>query len=230
MPTTPSYSLTWDGVGEKRYETGTKNGVVYPLDTTTKTYNNGYAWNGLTAVNETPSGAEATDLYADDIKYASMRSAETFAATIEAYTYPPEFAVLDGTAEIAAGVSIGQQARGVFGFSYVSTIGDDVSGNNAGYKLHLIYGLTASPSEKSYATISDSPDAITFSWEAESTPVSVTGHNATSQITIDSTKADATKLAALKQILYGTPASQGTEAVAPRLPLPDEVATLMAAG
>lgn len=215
-------AIVWDAQGEKRFETGTKKGVLYLINDS-GVYNKGVAWNGLTGVTESPSGAEATDLYADDIKYASMRSAETYSATIEAYTYPDEFAECNGEAELTDGVIIGQQSRKAFGFSYVSTIGNDVKGTEAGYKLHLIYGLTASPSERGYQTINDSPDAITFSWEAESTPVNVTGFKPTSSITIDSTKADAEKLAALEAILYG---GEETEA---RLPLPDEVKSIMTA-
>lgn len=215
-------TIVWDAQGEKRFETGTKKGVLYLINDS-GVYNKGVAWNGLTGVTESPSGAEATDLYADDIKYASMRSAETYSATIEAYTYPDEFAECNGEAELTDGVIIGQQSRKAFGFSYVSTIGNDVKGTEAGYKLHLIYGLTASPSERGYQTINDSPDAITFSWEAESTPVNVTGYKPTSSITIDSTKADAEKLAALEAILYG---GEETEA---RLPLPDEVKSIMTA-
>ena len=182
------------------------------------------AWNGLTAVTESPSGAEATALYADDIKYLSLMSTEEFGATIEAYTYPDEFAACDGSAELADGVTIGQQKRSTFGLCYKTTIGNDTDGNNHGYKLHIIYGAQAAPSEKAYSTINDSPEAITFSWEVSTTPVNVAGFKPTSQITIDSTKADPAKLAALEAILYG---SESTEA---KLPLPDEVATLMSAG
>lgn len=212
-------SLVWDGTGQKRFETGDDHGVLYLLDQT-GAYSNGVAWNGLTAVTESPSGAEPTDLYADNIKYASLRSAETYGATIEAYTYPDEFAECDGSAEIATGVRIGQQERKTFGFSYRSIIGDDTD-NNKGYKLHLIYGCTASPSDKSYQTVNESPDAITFSWEITTVPVNVTGKKPTAYLEIDSTKADATKLNALKAILYGSDQAE------PRLPLPDEVATLM---
>lgn len=218
--------LTWDGTGQKRFETGDDHGVLYRLDQN-GAYSTGVAWNGLTAVTESPSGAEPTDLYADNIKYASLRSAETYGATIEAYTYPDEFAECDGSAEIATGVRIGQQERKTFGFSYRSIIGDDTD-NNKGYKLHLIYGCTASPSDKSYQTVNESPDAITFSWEITTVPVNVTGKKPTASLEIDSTKADATKLAALEAILYGTDASGGSEGTSPRLPLPDEVATLMA--
>lgn len=209
-------ALTWDGTGERFFETGTKKGVIYPYDTALKKYGNGVAWNGLTAVTESPSGAEATDLWADDIKYASMRSAEDFGFTIEAYQYPPEFAECDGSVEVASGVMIGQQDRKMFGFSYVTTIGNDLS-SNAGYKLHLIWGATASPSEKAYTTINDSPDAITFSWECETNPASVTGYKNVASMTIDSIKADPTDLETLEKKLYG---DTDTE---PTLPTPDEV-------
>lgn len=215
-------ALVWDQTGERYYETGTKKGVVYPYDTTSKSYNKGVAWNGLTAFTESPSGAEETALYADDIKYGSMRSAEDYGFTIEAYTYPDEFAKLDGTASPVEGVYLGQQNRGVFGFSCVTTIGNDVS-NEAGYKLHLVYGATASPSEKSYATINDSPEAITLSWECTTNPVNVTGFDPVASLTIDSTKVDPTKLQALEKILYGSAEPDAT----PRLPLPDEVVTLL---
>lgn len=210
--------LVWDQSGERFYETGVKNGVLYIP--TSGVYSKGVAWNGLTAVTESPSGAEPTALYADDIKYLSLMSAEEFGATIEAYTYPEEFAECDGSASIAAGVSIGQQARKTFGLSYKTTVGNDVDGNEHGYKLHLIYGCLAAPSEKAYATINDSPEAITFSWEVTTTPVNVTGHKPTACITIDSTKADPTKLAALEAKLYGS------ETAEPSLPLPDEIAEM----
>lgn len=212
--------IVWDKTGERFYETGVKKGVLYPQGPG-GTYPKGVAWNGLTAVTESPSGGEATPLYADDIKYLNLISAEEFGATIEAYTYPDEFAQCDGSAEIATGVMIGQQSRKPFGLSYVTTLGNDVDGNDYGYKLHIIYGALASPSEKGYATINDSPEAITFSWEITTTPVNVTGYKPTACITIDSTKADPTKLAALEEILYGT------DGVDPRLPLPDEIITLM---
>ena len=214
--------LVWDKTGERYYETGVKNGVLYIP--TEGVYSKGVAWNGLTAVTESPSGAEATALYADDMKYLSLYSAEEFGATIEAYTYPDEFAQCDGSGELAKGVSIGQQTRKTFGLCYRTTIGNDTDGNDYGYKLHMIYGCMASPSEKAYATINDSPDAITFSWEVTTTPVSVAGFKPTASITIDSTKADPTKLAALEDILYGKDGDPGTEA---RLPLPDEIKTLM---
>lgn len=215
--------LTWDNTGERIFETGVKQGVLYPIQSDGK-YTKGVAWNGLTAVTESPSGAEATALYADDIKYLNLLSNEEFGATIEAYTYPDEFAECDGSAELATGVMIGQQKRKTFGLCYRTTIGNDVEGNDYGYKLHLVYGCLAAPSEKGYSTINDNPDAITFSWEVSTTPVNVEGFKPTSQITIDSTKADPTKLAALEAVLYG---GEATEA---KLPLPDEVAALMTAG
>ena len=215
--------LTWDNTGERIFETGVKQGVLYPIQSDGK-YTKGVAWNGLTAVTESPSGAEATALYADDIKYLNLLSNEEFGATIEAYTYPDEFAECDGSAELATGVMIGQQKRKIFGLCYRTTIGNDVEGNDYGYKLHLVYGCLAAPSEKGYSTINDNPDAITFSWEVSTTPVNVEGFKPTSQITIDSTKADPTKLAALEAVLYGAEAAEA------KLPLPDEVATLMSAG
>lgn len=213
--------LVWDQTGERLYETGVKNGVLYVYDTTGKKYGNGVAWNGLTAVTESPSGAEATALYADDIKYLNLVSNEEFGATIEAYTYPEEFAACDGSASIAEGVSIGQQKRSTFGLCYRTALGNDVDGAEYGYKLHIIYGALAAPSEKAYATINDSPEAITFSWEVTTTPVSVAGFKPTSCITIDSTKADKTKLEALEAKLYGS------ESEEPTLPMPDEIVTIM---
>ena len=215
--------LVWDQTGQKTYETGVKQGVLYPQGEG-GAYPKGYAWNGLTGVTESPSGAESNPLYADDIKYLNLMSAEEFGATIEAYTYPDEFAECDGSAEIAPGVTIGQQARKTFGMAYKTTFGNDVDGNEHGYKLHLIYGALATPSEKAYATINDSPEAITFSWEVTTTPVAVEGFKPTASLTIDSTKVDKTKLAALEDILYG---KGETEA---RLPLPNEVAELMKTG
>ena len=211
--------LTWDASGERLYETGVKQGVLYVMDS--NVYGNGVAWNGLTAITESPSGAESTPLYADDIKYLDLRSTEEFGATIEAYTYPDEFAACDGSASLADGVSIGQQARKMFGLCYRTTVGNDTDGTDHGYKLHLIYGATASPSEKAYETINDSPEAITFSWEITTTPVSVTGFKPTASITIDSTKADPTCLATLEEKLYGGASTE------PTLPLPDEVKTIM---
>ena len=214
--------LVWDTTGERYYETGVKKGVLYVQ--TAGAYPNGVAWNGLTAVTESPSGAEATALYADDIKYLNLMSNEEFGATIEAYTYPDEFAACDGSAALVDGVMIGQQKRSAFGLCYRTAIGNDTDGSDYGYKLHLVYGCQAAPSEKGYATINDSPEAITFSWEVTTTPVEVTGHKPTSCITIDSTKVDPGKLAALEKVLYG---DTDTE---PRLPLPDEITSIMAAG
>lgn len=211
--------ITWHDIGEKIYETGVSQGVLYLMGT--DSYENGVAWNGLTSVTESPDGAEATDLYADNIKYASMRSAETFGGNIEAYHYPDEFEECDGTAELAPGVTIGQQARKSFGLCYRTEIGNDKS-STAGYKLHLVYGATASPSEKAYETINDSPDAITFSWNFDTTPVNVTGHKATSSIVIDSTKCNADKLKTIEDKLYGTATEEAT------LPLPDEIIEMLA--
>lgn len=212
--------IVWDQTGERLYETGVKQGVLYIPNS--GVYSKGVAWNGLTAVTESPSGAEATALYADDIKYLNLMSNEEFGCTIEAYTYPDEFAACDGSASLAKGVSIGQQPRKTFGLCYRTTLGNDTDGNNYGYKLHMVYGCLAAPSEKAFSTINDSPEAITFSWEVSTTPVNVAGHKPTAHLEIDSTKADPVKLAALEKILYG---DTDTEA---RLPLPDEIVTLMA--
>lgn len=213
--------ITWDDTGKRLYETGTRQGVVYPVITEgaqAGDYGIGAAWNGLTAVNETPSGAEETALHANDHKYLSMYSQEDMGGTIEAYTYPDEFAECDGSKEVVPGVTIAQQNRKRFGLSYRTTIGNDVKGNDYGYKLHLVYGAMASPSEKSYETINDDPSAITFSWDFTTVPVYAgEGNKETSLIVIDSTKVDATKLAALETILYGS------EEADPRLPLPVEV-------
>ena len=211
--------IVWDQTGERLYETGVRNGVLYVQEG--GAYPNGVAWNGLTAVTESPSGAEATPLYADDIKYLSLMSAEEFGATIEAYTYPDEFAQCDGSASLADGVYIGQQARKTFGLCYRTVVGNDVDNNDHGYKLHLIYGALAAPSEKPYATINDSPEAITFSWEITTTPVNVAGFKPTATVVIDSTKVDAAKLKALEDMLYGSDSEE------PKRPLPDEIATLM---
>jgi len=211
--------LVWDETSKRLYETGVKMGVLYPQGAN-GAYPKGVAWNGLTAVTENPSGAESNPLYADDIKYIDLRSAEEFGATIEAYTYPDEFAVCDGSAEIATGVTIGQQVRKAFGLAYRTTLGNDTEFNDYGYKLHLIYNATASPSEKGYQTINDNPEAITFSWELTTTPIAVTGFKPTAAITIDSTKVDATKLKTLEGILYGTDEQDA------RLPLPNEIATI----
>ena len=221
--------IVWDKTGEHFYETGVKNCVLYIP--TEGVYSKGVAWNGITAITESPSGAEATALYADDIKYLNLYSVEEFGATIEAYTYPDEFAECDGSAELVAGVKIGQQARKPFGLCYRTTIGNDTDGNDHGYKLHIIYGAMASPSEKSYNTINDSPEAVTFSWELTTTPVNVAGAKPTASITIDSTKVDEQKLAALEEVLYGKDGtgSDHTGSAEPRLPLPDEIKTIMTA-
>ena len=222
--------LVWDKTSERLYETGVKNGVLY-VQGTGGTYPKGVAWNGLTAVTESPSGAEPTPLYADDIKYLNLLSTEEFGATIEAYTYPDEFAECDGSKSLATGVYIGQQARKAFGMCYKTTLGNDTEGNDHGYKLHIIYGALAAPSEKAYETINDTPEAITFSWEISTTPVNVKGSKPTATIVIDSTKANPEKLAALEVILFGADAPNGEgTGTDPRLPLPDEIATLMAEG
>lgn len=247
--------LVWDAVGEKSYEMGVSKGVLYPQDANGN-YPKGVVWNGLINVTDSPGGAETTDLYADNIKYATMRSTETFGATIEAYMAPDEFDACDGSAEPAPGVKLGQQNRQAFGFSYRTEIGNDTqSESDDGYKLHLIYGATASPSEKSYGTISDSPEAINLSWEISSTPVAVPGYKSVSTITIDSRKADPDKLAALEAILYGkstaapqssygtslfseedsdgdeevTTPSSGTSDPDARLPMPEEILELFGA-
>ena len=212
--------LVWDQSGQRFYETGVKNGVLYVQDES-GAYPAGVAWNGLTAVTESPSGAEATPLYADDIKYLELFSAEEFGATIEAYTYPEEFEACDGSAELAEGIVIGQQARKAFGLCYKTVIGNDVKGNDLGYKIHLIYGCKAAPSEKAYQTINDSPEAITFSWEVTTTPVNVEGFKPTSTLVIDSTKVDAEKLAAIEAKLFGSESEEAS------LPLPDEIVDMM---
>lgn len=214
--------LVWDQTGERTYETGVSKGVLYPINAS-GAYSNGVAWSGLSAVTESPSGAESTAVYADNIKYMNLVSAEEFGATIEAYTYPKEFEICDGSAEIAPGVMIGQQNRSVFGLCYRTELGNDTEGNNHGYKLHLIYGAQASPSEKGYKTINDSPEAITFSWEIKTTPVNVTGFKPTASLTVDSTKTDKEKMAALEDQLYGIVDEDATA----RLPLPDEVASII---
>lgn len=214
--------LVFDESGKRFYETGVSKGVLYVQDAS-GAYPQGVAWNGLTAVNEAPSGAEATPLYADDIKYLELRSAEEFGATIEAYTYPDEFEQCDGSAELAEGVVIGQQARKAFGLCYKTIVGNDIQGNDFGYKLHLIYGATAAPSEKAYATVNDSPEAVTFSWEVTCTPVEVEGFKPTATVVIDSRKVDAEKLAALEAKLYGTESEEA------QLPLPAEIAAMFKA-
>lgn len=215
--------LEWDKTGEHFYETGIDRGVLYVQEN--GAYPTGVAWNGLISVSESPSGAEANAVYADNIKYLSLMSAEEFGATIEAYTYPDEFMECDGSATLVEGVTVGQQSRKTFGMCYRTKLGNDVDLDEHGYKIHIIYGATASPSEKGYQTISDSPEAITFSWEVSTVPVNVTGMKPTASLVIDSTKADSTKLQALEKILYGSDTGDG-----PRLPLPNEIKTLMTAG
>ena len=214
--------LVWDKTGERIYETGIDRGVLY-VQNSDGSYPKGVVWNGLISVSESPSGAEPESLWADNMKYINLMSAEEFGATIECYTYPDEFAECDGSAELAPGVLIAQQNRKTFGLCYRTIVGNDVDSNNHGYKLHLIYGAMASPSEKGYSTVNDSPDAITFSYELTTTPVNVEGFKPTACLTINSTKVDADKLAALEAMLYG---SAETEA---KLPLPDEIAALFKA-
>lgn len=214
-------ALEWDKAGERFYENGVDHCALYPQDST-GAYPSGVAWNGITGITESPDGAEANDIYADNMKYGSLRSTETLGLTIEAYTYPDEFAVLDGTASPVKGVYLGQQKRASFGLVYRTQIGNDtMTESDDGYKLHLVYGCTASPSERAYETINDSPDAISFSWEIDTTPVAVTGYKAVSNITINSLDCDKTKLAALEKVLYG---DTDTEA---RLPLPNEVLSIL---
>ena len=213
--------IVWDAIGEHFYETGVRNGVLY-LEAGGDPYGKGVGWNGLISVSESPSGAEPTALWADDIKYLNMYSAEEFGATVEAYTYPDEFAECDGSAALQTGILVGQQNRKSFGLCYRTVIGNDTLGNDLGYKLHLIYGCKASPSEKAYSTINDSPEAITFSWELSTVPVPVDGYKPTATLVIDSTKVDAAKLAALEEILYGSASEE------PRMPLPDEIKALFA--
>lgn len=210
--------LVWDETGSRFYETGVDRGVLYPV--VDGAYSKGVAWNGLVSVSENPSGAESSPIYADNIKYLNLMSAEEFGATIEAYTYPEEFEKCDGTAAIATGVSIGQQTRSTFGLCYRTRLGNDVDGDNYGYKLHLIYGCLASPSEKSYQTVNDSPEAITFSWEIKTTPVNVEGFKPTANVIIDSTKVTPVNLAKLEELLYGTADKEAS------LPLPDAVAAI----
>ena len=216
--------LKWDQTGEKIYETGVKNGVIYPMATNGK-YPVGYAWNGLVSVTESPSGAEATPLYADDAKYLNLFSTEEFGATVEAYTYPDEFAECDGSAFIEDGSLIGQQPRKTFGMCYRTALGNDTEGSDHGYKLHIIYGAKATPTEKAYATINDSPEAITFSWELSTTPVNVTGFKPTASVVIDSTKCPSNGLVSLEKVIYGEDPAEGDDSSgpAPRLPFPDEI-------
>lgn len=218
--------LIWDTEKERVYELGVDHGVLYLHGATAGSqYTKAYVWNGLTAVNVTPEGGEPNDHYADNMKYFSLMSAENWSGTIEAYTYPDEFAECDGSAAVVAGVYFGQQARKPFGFSYRTKVGNAEDGDDAGHKLHLVYGCKVAPSDKNYETVNDSPEAVTFSWEVNSTPVSVPGYKPLSEIIIDSTKVDATQLKKLEDILYGTDADTeaGTSATEGRLPLPAEV-------
>ena len=222
-------ALVWDATGTRKYETGVKNCALYPYKTDGTGYDNGVAWNGITSITESPDGAEPTDLYADDIKYATLRSAETLGGTIEAYTYPDEWAECDGSKEAVTGVFVGQQSRKMFGLAYKTSLGDDTSSDVNGYKLHIVWAATASPSERQYETINDSPDAITFSWEYTTTAVAFTtepykAFKPTSLITIDSTKVDATKLATLEATLFGGSGQNAN----PTLPTPDEVLAALA--
>lgn len=220
--------IEWDKTGERLYETGTDRGVLYVAEGTT--YPAGVAWNGLTGVDESPSGAEANAQYADNIKYLELRSAEEFSATVTAYTYPDEFEQCDGSAEPVDGMYIGQQARKRFGLSYRTLIGNDVDGNEHGYILHLIYGATASPSQRSYTTVNDSPEPIEFSWEITTTPVNITGYKPVAHVRINSTKADSEKLAVLESVLYGTDGEGNAEGTTASLPLPDAVKYILTNG
>ena len=219
--------IVWDETGKRTYETGVDHGVLYPQ--VSGAYPKGVAWNGLTSVNESPSGAEANPQYADNIKYLNLVSAEDFGATIEAFTYPDEWAECDGSAVLTPGVSIGQQTRKTFGLCYRTVLGNDTDGQDHGYKLHLVYNALAKPSEKNYQTVNDSPEAISFSWEITTTPVAITDHKPAACITIDSTKVDPTKLAALETLLYGKDptTAEANDGVDPKLPLPAEVIALL---
>lgn len=221
--------LIWDEVGKRIYESGVNQAVLYPLNTTTGVYDVGVAWNGLSKVSESPSGAEASPVYADNIKYLNLVSAEEFSATIEAYTYPDEFSECNGEAELTPGVSVGQQTRKTFGLCYRTLLGNDTEQMDFGYKLHLVYGALCAPSSKDYQTINKDPEAMALSWEISTTPVPITGFKPSATLVIDSTKVDAAKLAALEAILYGKNAT--TEPVAPatvaRLPYPDEVLSII---
>lgn len=212
--------LIWDEVGQRFFETGVKNGVLYVQDND-GSYKNGVVWNGLTAVTESPSGAEETPLYADDVKYLTLRSAEEFGATVEAYTYPEEFEQCDGSASIANGVTIGQQARRAFGLCYRTSVGNDIQGQNFSYKLHLIYGCTVAPSEKSYSTINDNPEAITFSWELSTVPVPVDGFSPTASLVIDASKVDEGKMQQLEDALFGNESNEA------KLLLPNEIMEML---
>lgn len=219
--TTKSLIGKWDNTGERYYETGVSRGVLYPFDSQSKKYSPGVVWNGLISVTESPSGAEPNPMYADDIKYLNILSNEDFAATVEAYTYPPEFATCNGEKELTKGVRIGQQKRQIFGMCYRTVLGNDVDGNDAAYKLHFIYGALAAPSEKAYSSINDSPEATTFSWELSTTPVNVTGGAPTASLTIESTDLTEAQLKAIEDAIYGTATAD------PYLPLPDEVKALI---
>lgn len=214
--------LSWDQAGERLYETGVDRGVLYIPDVA-GVYNDGVAWNGLTSVAESPTGADTNAQYADNIKYLNLVAKEEFEATLEAFTYPDEFAQFDGAAELQPGVQVGQQTRTPFGLCYRTLLGDDLQGTDLGYKLHIIYNALAAPTEKSYETVNESPEAITFSWELTTTPVAVTGYKPTASVVIDSTKVNGADLTALEVILYGDDVAP----TQPRLPLPDELATLM---
>lgn len=231
MPDDNKKRLVWDNTGERYYETGVDRGVLFP--SVSSGYGAGVAWNGLTAINEKPSGAEANKKYADNIQYLNLISAEEFGGNIEAYTYPDEWAACDGSKnhETIKGLTIGLQGRKMFGLSYRTRKGNDVEGSDHGYKIHLVYGAQASPSEKNYETINDNPDAITFSWEFSTTPVNMTGFKPTSHLIIDSTRTEPAKLTALEDILYGKDATgeSTNDGVAPRLPMPDEVVTILSA-
>lgn len=217
--------LAWDATGERFFETGVDRGVLYIP--TAGVYDTGFAWNGLTAVTESPSGAEASPQYADNIKYLNLISAEEFGCTIEAFTYPPEFGECDGTASPSEGVVLGQQPRKQFGFSWRTKLGNDVDGDEHGYKIHIVYGALAAPTEKAYATVNDSPEAATFSWEVTTTPVQVTGYKPTALIVLDSTLLSPTDLAAIEEVLYGTDGAPGSS---PSLPLPDDLLDLIGGG
>ena len=214
--------LIWDEVGQRFFETGVKNGVLY-VQNNDGSYANGVVWNGLTAITESPSGAEETPLYADDVKYLTLRSAEEFGATIEAFTYPEEFEQCDGSAQIAAGITVGQQARKAFGLCYRTAVGNDIQGQEFSYKLHILYGCTVAPSEKSYSTINDNPEAITFSWELSTVPVPVDGFKPTASLIIDANKVDAGKLQLLENTLFGDAENEAT------LLLPNQIMELMKA-
>ena len=229
-------AIVWDTIGERFFELGVDHGVLYPYDATTKAYSSGVAWNGLTSVSESPSGADANKVYADNINYFTLYGAEEFGATVEAYTYPDEFAECDGSAAPITGVLVGQQPRKAFGLSYRTKVGNDTVGQDLAYKLHLIYGCRASPSDRSYETINDSPEAITFSWELTTTPVPVTGFKPTATLIIDSrdfsTEPAKAKLTKLENILYGTDGTEtgtGINAPGPRLPMPDDVIKILSA-